>query len=97
MPPTLSTSQSICPRNSVTQGKNLEAGTEAEAMEACCLQLAPHGLLSLLSYTTQDSQPRSGTVQSKLGPPTAVKEMYHKLAHNLVGTFPQTSSLFPND
>ena len=30
--------------------------------------LAPHGLLSLLSYSTQDHQPRSGTAHSALYP-----------------------------
>jgi hypothetical protein len=29
--------------------------------------LAPHGLLSLLSYKTQDHQPRTGTAHSDLG------------------------------
>ena len=30
---------------------------------------APHGLLSLLSYRTQDHQPRDGTTYNGLGPP----------------------------
>jgi hypothetical protein len=43
-----------------------EAGADAEAMEGCSLLacfpwLAPPGLLSLLSYRTQDYQPRDGT------------------------------------
>lgn len=32
-----------------TQGRNLETGTEAEAMGSAVYWLAPHGLLSLLS------------------------------------------------
>jgi hypothetical protein len=32
------------------QGRNLEAGMDAEAMEGAAYWLAPHGLLSLLSY-----------------------------------------------
>ena len=38
-----------------------EAGVDAEAMEGCFLWLASPGLLSLLSYRTQDYQPRDGT------------------------------------
>jgi len=37
--------------------------------------LAPPGLLSLLSYRTQDHQPRNGTTHNGLGPPT----LYHWL------------------
>jgi hypothetical protein len=32
--------------------------------------LASPGLLSLLSYRTQDYQPRDGTTHNRLGPPT---------------------------
>lgn len=32
--------------------RKLETETEAEAMKECCLLLAPHSLLSLLSYAT---------------------------------------------
>jgi hypothetical protein len=35
------------------QGRNLEAGAEAEAMEEHCLLAYSPGLLSLLSYLTQ--------------------------------------------
>lgn len=48
--------------------KNLEAGPEAEVMEDPAYQLAPHGLLSLSSYTGQDHLPRSDTALSELGP-----------------------------
>ena len=34
--------------------------------------LALHGLLSLLSYRTQDHQPRDGTAHSELGPPLSI-------------------------
>ncbi|KAL6032532.1 hypothetical protein STEG23_023306, partial [Scotinomys teguina] len=44
-----------------TQGRNLEAGTDAEAMEECCW-LAPGGLLSLISYRNQSHQPRGDIV-----------------------------------
>jgi len=47
-----------------------EAGADAEAMEGCFLLLASPGSLSLLSYRTQDHQPRDGTTHHGLGPPT---------------------------
>jgi hypothetical protein len=34
--------------------------------------LAPHGLLSLLSYTTQDHPPRARTAHCGLGPPPSI-------------------------
>jgi hypothetical protein len=37
-----------------TEGRNLEAGTEAEAMDGAAHWLAPHVWLSLLSHSTQD-------------------------------------------
>ena len=36
----------------LTQGRNLEAGADAEAMEGAAYWLAPHDLLSLLSNST---------------------------------------------
>jgi hypothetical protein len=44
-----------------------EAGADAEAMEGCSLLAASPGLLSLLSYRTQDYQPRDDT--TTVGPP----------------------------
>ena len=38
-----------------------------EAMEGAVYWLASHGLLSLLSYRTQDHHPRDGTTHSGLG------------------------------
>ena len=43
------------------QGRTLEAGADAEAMEGCCLLVVPGGLLSLFSYRKQDHQPRDDT------------------------------------
>jgi hypothetical protein len=37
----------------IAQGRNLEAGADAEAMEGAAYWLASPGLLSLLSYRTQ--------------------------------------------
>lgn len=39
-----------------TQDRNLEEGTEAEAMEKCYLRKSTYDLLKLLSYTTLDHQ-----------------------------------------
>ena len=44
--------------HSVKQGTNPEAGTKAEAVRDAAHWLAPHGLLCLLSYRTQDHLPR---------------------------------------
>ena len=40
-----------------TQGRNLELGTDAEAMEGAAYILAPLGLFSLHSYTTRTTSP----------------------------------------
>ena len=51
------------------QGRNLEAGTEAEAMGAASW-LTLYGLISLLLYRSQEHQPTlGGTNYNKLGPP----------------------------
>lgn len=47
------------------------------------------GLLDLLSYTAQDHQPRDGTVQDELGPPTSIFN-YQSRKHT-TGSFPQTN------
>jgi hypothetical protein len=49
-----------------TEGSNLEAGADAEAMEGAAYWLASPGLLNLLSYRTQDYQPRDGTTHNGL-------------------------------
>jgi hypothetical protein len=59
-------------RNS-NQGRSLEAGADAEAMEGAAYCLASHVLLSLFSYRTcnsqtQDLQPRDGITHNGLGP-----------------------------
>lgn len=43
-----------------SQGRNLESGTEGDALEEAYL-LAPPGLFSLLTYTPQDRLLRGGT------------------------------------
>ena len=51
---------------------NLEAGADTEAMEGCCLLACFSALLSLLSYRTQDYQPRDDTTHYRLGPPPLI-------------------------
>ena len=52
---------------------NLEAGTEAEATEECCL-LACSPSLSQPGFfnTAQDHLLRGGTLHTELGPPTSI-------------------------
>lgn len=47
------------------QGRNPEAGVEAEAMEETVTDLFPHGILSILSHTTQNYLP--GVASSTMG------------------------------
>jgi len=51
--------------------------------------LASPGLLSLLSYRTQDHQPRDGTTHNGLGPPTLITSWENALQLDLKETFPQ--------
>ena len=50
-----------------SQGRNLEAGADADKGHRRVLLncLAPYGFLSLLSYRTQDDQPRDGPTHSE--------------------------------
>ena len=54
-----------------TQGRNLEAGIDTSHGETLLSSLFS-GLLSLLSHTTQDHQPRVNNVHSGLGPLTSI-------------------------
>ena len=49
-----------------SQDRNLEVGDDAEAIEECYLLAMSHSLLSLLSYRTQDHQPRDGPIHNDL-------------------------------
>jgi hypothetical protein len=49
------------------QGRNLEAGADAESLEGAAYWLVLYKLFSLLSYRTEDHQPRDGNTH-KLGP-----------------------------
>jgi hypothetical protein len=65
-------------RNS-NQGRNLEAGADAEAMEGAAYWLAPPGLLCLLSYRIQDHQPRDGPTHNGLDSPhqSLIKKIHY--------------------
>lgn len=60
-------------KQKLTQGRNTEAGADAEALEKCyllgCKHL--HGLLTLPSYSTQDQHPRGVPIHNGLCPPTS--------------------------
>ena len=58
-------------RNSNRAGTNLEAGADAEATEGAADWLAPHGLLSLLSYRTR-------TTRLRMAPPTVGRALSHQ-------------------
>jgi hypothetical protein len=57
----------------LTQGKNVETGVGAQAMCVCVWVLLT-GLLSLLSYRTQDHQPKDDSTHNGLGPPPLITE-----------------------
>jgi hypothetical protein len=46
------------------QGRNLEAGADTEAMKGCYLLACFSWLAQLLSYRTQDYQPKDGTTHN---------------------------------
>jgi hypothetical protein len=56
----------------LTQGRNLEAGIHTEIMEDAAYWLAPHSILNLFSYRTQDHQPKDGTTHDGWGSPTSI-------------------------
>ncbi|EGV99603.1 hypothetical protein I79_006008 [Cricetulus griseus] len=51
-----------------SQGRNLEAGADAEAVEDAAYRIPPHSFLSLISYSIQDHQPRDGTTHNGQSP-----------------------------
>jgi hypothetical protein len=57
------------------QGRNLEAGADAEAMEGCCFLACSLGLLlNLFSNRIQDHQPRDGPTHNGLSPFTSINK-----------------------
>ena len=71
-PPPISHDYKSCPTGlflmELSQARNLEAGADAEAMEGAAYWLASPASLSLLSYRTQDYQPRDGTTHKGTSP-----------------------------
>lgn len=55
-----------------TQGRNLEEGTEVEAMEDAASCLAPHAWLNLAFSDTQDYLPKGGTTHRGLAAPSSI-------------------------
>lgn len=58
-----------------TQGRNMEAGTEAVTMEGCCslVYLLDQSMLRLVSYTIQDDLSTQGYYHpGGLGPSTSI-------------------------
>lgn len=72
------------------QGRNLDTEADAEVMEgycllACSLWFSPHDLPSLLSYQSQDLQPKYGTTHNALSPNTSLmKKMSYRPAYSPV-------------
>ena len=61
-----------------SQGKNLEAGVDAEIIDGATYWLAHNGLLGLLSYKIQDHQCRDGTTHNGLcSSLSQVKKMFY--------------------
>ena len=83
------------------QDRNLEAESEAEAVEKCCLLawFAPLCLLNLLSYTIQSQLFRLGTTHNSLDPSTSIinQERTHLtcLQTNLMEAFSKWKVLLP--
>lgn len=66
-----------------TQGRNLEAGSDAESMEECCPLDCSPWLTQPASYTIQDHLSKGGTTHNMLGPPTVllILKMPYRLAY----------------
>jgi hypothetical protein len=73
----------------LTQGRNLESGADAEAMEGCSLLACFPGVLSLLSYRTQKYQPRDNNTHNGLSRPTLITNWQNALQLDLKEACPQ--------
>ena len=73
-------------RQTLKQCRNLETGADAEAVEGAAYRLAPHSLLSLLSFRTQNNQSMGGTIHNGMDPPnhSLIKKMPNKFACNWI-------------
>jgi hypothetical protein len=54
------------------QGRNLETGAEAEAMQGCCLLTCSLWSPQLAFYRTRDHRPRDGPTNNRLGLPLLI-------------------------
>jgi hypothetical protein len=64
------------------------AGDDTEVSEGAEYWLAPHGFLGLLlSYRTQDRQPRDSTSHSGLGPSPSITNLKNALQLDLIEAF----------
>jgi hypothetical protein len=73
------------------QGRKLEAGADSETVVESSL-LAPRGLLSLLSYRTQDHLPRGDTAHSELCPPISIVQQENISQAHLQANLKKSSS-----
>lgn len=67
--------------------RNLEAGANSGAREESCLLCMPHGFLSVISYSTQNHQSRSGTTNSRLTSSSLITNLKNALHACLLSTF----------
>jgi hypothetical protein len=75
-------------RQELKQNWNMEAGADARLWKDAAYSLASSGLLSLLSYRTQDHQPRNGTTHH--GPShQLITNWENALQLHLMEVFPQ--------
>jgi hypothetical protein len=77
-------------RTGLKQGRILEAGVDTEAMEGAAYCFAPHGLLSLISYRTQECKLRCGWA---LPHQLLIGKMFHRLSYDFMEAFSQLSFL----
>jgi hypothetical protein len=65
------------------QGRNLETGAGAEAMQGAASWLVPHGSLRLLPYRTQNHKPRlsSPTMLLALSHQSLIKKISYRVVY----------------
>jgi hypothetical protein len=69
------------------QGRNLEAGADAEAMEGYCLLACFWWFAQPASYSTHDYQPRNGTTYNGLSLPPSITSQENVLIARSHGGF----------
>ena len=71
------------------QGRNLEAGADAEAMEGAAYWLPMVCSASLLSYRTQNYHLRDGSTHNGLSPPPLITNLEKAIELDLIEAFSQ--------